>query len=169
MRSMVLTLIADDRPGLVEALAAAVARCGGNWIESRMARLAGQFAGLVRVELPEASRAALEQALESVTGRGVRLQTADGGVTSSEPARLVALELTGADHPGILAGVTRVLALHHVNIEELETECVSAPMSGDRLFRARARLGLPAGLDEATLHADLERIASDLMVDLELR
>ncbi len=47
MADLVLTLIGPDRPGLVEAVAEPIAAHGGNWLESRMAHLAGQFAGIV--------------------------------------------------------------------------------------------------------------------------
>ena len=49
MTDLVLTLIGPDRPGLVEAVAEVVAAHGGNWLESRMARLAGKFAGILRI------------------------------------------------------------------------------------------------------------------------
>ena len=53
--SLVLTIIGDDRPGIVEQLAEEVLDAGANWEESRMARLAGKFAGLLRVSV-EAGR-----------------------------------------------------------------------------------------------------------------
>lgn len=40
MDHLVLTVIAQDQPGLVERLAGCVAKHGGNWLESRMARMA---------------------------------------------------------------------------------------------------------------------------------
>src|SRR4051812_3506563 len=40
---LVMTIIGPDRPGLVELLASLVAEHGGNWLESRMSHLAGQF------------------------------------------------------------------------------------------------------------------------------
>lgn len=55
--SLVITMVAADRPGLVESVAACVADHGGNWVESRMARLAGHFAGVARVTVTAARRA----------------------------------------------------------------------------------------------------------------
>ena len=51
---LVMTIISPDRTGLVEAVARAVADHGGNWLESRMCRLGGEFAGILRVEIPAA-------------------------------------------------------------------------------------------------------------------
>jgi len=50
---LVLTVIGDDRPGLVEALSHVVAEHHGNWSESRMAHLADKFAGIVTVTVPK--------------------------------------------------------------------------------------------------------------------
>jgi glycine cleavage system regulatory protein len=46
--SLVLTVIGDDRPGLVERLSAAIGKHGGNWLQSSMSHLSGKFAGIVR-------------------------------------------------------------------------------------------------------------------------
>ena len=85
---------------------------------------------------------------------------------AAEPTRLTVLEIVGDDRPGIVRQITRALANQGVNVEELSTECVSAPMSGEMLFKARARLGIPARCDVAALRAELEKTAGDLMVDI---
>ena len=53
--TLVMTVIGADRTGLVEAVAKVVAEHGGNWLESRMCRLGGEFAGIVRVAVPKRS------------------------------------------------------------------------------------------------------------------
>ena len=67
MDHLVLTVFAPDKPGQVERIAQCIAEHGGNWLESRMARLAGQFAGIVRIECPCASADALLLAPVSYT------------------------------------------------------------------------------------------------------
>jgi len=62
--------------------------------------------------------------------------------------------------------IARVLARQSVNVEELETECVSAPMSGEMLFKALVRLRIPDACNMAALRVEVEKIASDLMVDV---
>jgi len=168
MTDLVLTLIGPDRPGLVESIAARVAAHDGNWLESRMAHLAGQFAGILRVELPEERMGALRTALGELESHGIRVVAQGGAAAAAGEARAMELELVGQDHPGIVRDVSRVLLGHGVNIEELTTDLTSAPMAGGRLFSARARLHVPPGTDAETLRRDLERIADDLMVDLTL-
>jgi len=168
MTDLVLTLIGPDRPGLVESVAERVTAHGGNWLESRMARLAGQFAGILRAEVPADALEPLKGALQALEGQGLRVMV--GGPETAAPGETTAMELqaVGQDHPGIVRDIARVLARHAVNIEELATDRLSAPMAGGLLFRAQARLHVPAGVDARRLREDLERIANDLMVDLTL-
>ena len=63
LATLVMTVIGPDRPGLVQLLATRVADHGGNWLESRMCRHGGQFAGLLRVEVAEEQSDALRRAL----------------------------------------------------------------------------------------------------------
>jgi glycine cleavage system regulatory protein len=165
---LVLTLIGPDRPGLVEALAEKVAAHGGNWLESRMAQLAGQFAGILRVEVPPANVAPLQAALGALEAQGLRIVALGGAAAPAASVQEIDLEIVGQDHPGIVRDLSLVLLRHGVNIEELTTDRSSAPMAGSLLFGARARLRMPTAVDAARLKDDLEKIAHDLMVDLKL-
>lgn len=171
--SLVITVIGADRPGLVESVAWVVAESGGNWLESRMARLGGQFAGIVRIELPAERETALRAALAGIQEKGVMVTMGGASVAEPEPAapgRTVArLELVGQDRPGIVRQITGVLASHGVNVEELTTGTESAPMSGGLLFRAVLQVSLPAAVKLEAVRSDLEEIAADLMVDVDLR
>ena len=167
MHDVILTLLGTDRPGLVEHVADTVARLGGNWLESRMARLGGKFAGILRVQVPADQVAALVAATERLSLGDLRV-IVETSVSSAVPAavRTVELECVGLDRPGIVRDITRVLAETGANVEEIATDASSAPMSGEVLFRARIRAGIPADADVARLREGLERVATDLMVEL---
>jgi glycine cleavage system regulatory protein len=169
---VVLTLLGPDRPGLVEAVADAIAAHDGNWLESRMAHLAGRFAGILRVQVPPAGLQAMKEALAALEGRGLRIVVEPGGATAAAggPAgtRPMRLELVGLDRPGLVREVSRLLAQQGINVEELSTDRSSAPMSGEMMFRAEARLEVPAAVDVAAVRASLERLAGDLMVEIKL-
>jgi glycine cleavage system regulatory protein len=162
-----MTVIGRDRPGIVETLASVVAAQEGNWLESRMCRLGGEFAGILRVELPAARHDELQIALQNLASQGLTvIAREDSPAPSAEGVRLVFVEIVGHDRPGIVREISRVLADRQVNVEELETECASAPMTGEMLFKAKAHLGLPSGCEAAQLRTALEKIAGDLMVDV---
>jgi glycine cleavage system regulatory protein len=166
---VVLTLLGPDRPGLVQAVADAIAAEGGNWLESRMAHLAGKFAGILRVELPSDRVEPLRTALARLEGRGLRivLETTDAGA-AAPAARVMELELVGLDRPGLVREVSHLLAQQQINVEELTTDRSSAPMSGEMMFHAQARINVPAAVDTAAIRTSLERLAGDLMVEIRL-
>ena len=76
-----MTIIGPDRTGLVESVARVVAGHGGNWLESRMCRLGGEFAGILRIELPAEKRQALIDALQALQGSGLSVVVRPGEVT----------------------------------------------------------------------------------------
>ena len=167
---LVLTLLGPDRPGLVEAVADAIGAHGGNWLESRMAHLAGKFAGILRVELPADQVEPLRAALVALEGRGLRivLEASGSAPETTAPVRAMELELLGLDRPGLVREVSRLLAQQRINVEELVTDRSSAPMSAEMMFKARARLAVPADVDVAAVRAGLERLAGNLMVEIRL-
>ncbi len=162
-----MTIIGPDRTGLVESVARAVADHGGNWLESRMCRLGGEFAGILRVEIPADKKSALLAALQKIPGLNVTVRDAESK-NSPANARQTKLEIVGSDRPGIVREITSALARADVNVEEFSSELVSAPMSGETLFKATARLQLPEGCNLAALKKDLEKIAADLQVDVSI-
>ena len=169
MEPVVITLIGDDRAGLVDAVAGVVAAHGGNWDRSHLAELAGKFAGIVLVQVPASAVDPLLHDLDAIESQGLLAITAERAVTRTESdvASQVTLALIGQDHPGIVHEISRVLAQQGVSIGELETASAPAPQGGN-LFRANAVLELPTGSDIEALRDALEAVAYDLMVDLDL-
>jgi glycine cleavage system regulatory protein len=164
---LVMTIIGPDRTGLVESVARAVADHGGNWLESRMCRLGGEFAGILRIEIPAEKKSQLLGALQKLQANGLQIIVrADVPVSANISGQQTKLEIVGSDRPGIVREITSALARANVNVEEFSSEVVSAPMSGETLFKASARLQLPERCDVAALKKDLEKIAADLQVDV---
>ena len=165
-KSLVMTLIGKDRPGLVQSLSTVVEDHGGSWQASRMVHLDGEFAGLLSIEAPESQIDALESALGRLEGVSVTVnrasedQPTSGGVTQQ-------LEIVGQDRPGIVRRVTERIAALNLNIEELESEVASAPMSAELHFKATAILRATNHEAFTTLRERLEELGADLMVDLK--
>src|SRR5882724_328537 len=164
---LVMTVIGQDRPGLVESVADLVASHGGNWLESRMSRLGGQFAGILRVEVAAEKEEGLVSNLKALSSRGLTVVVqSDRPEVESRVGRVRILEIVGQDRPGIVRQISHALATHGVNVEELQTECASAAMTGETLFKARAKLRVPESADVEKIRQNLEKIASDLIVDV---
>jgi len=169
MAALVITLIGPDRPGLLGLVADVVRQHDGNWLESRMAHLAGQFAGIEQVEVEDDQLDGLIGSLKQLDARGLRFlieHDRDAVAGLPLPGTFVSLSVVGNDRPGIVQEVSRVLATNGVNVEEFDTEISSAPVAGGTIFRADAKLCLPPELTVDQLQNSLERIATDLMVDI---
>lgn len=169
-RALVLTVIGEDRPGLVEALAELISAHEGSWDESRMARLAGHFAGVVQIHLPETHADQLIAALPGLAERGLSVSVVDSdwSLASVDHRRSIRLELVGQDRPGIVREISSALARLGVSVQDLRTGVESAPMSGEPLFRAKAELAPPEDVGVERIRAALEALADELMVDVQL-
>lgn len=171
MEHLVVTVVAPDKPGQVERIAECIADHGGNWLESRMSRLAGQFAGILRLSVPADNRSDLIEALNDLNAHDIRvlLTESSADVDADTQWKPISMELVGNDRPGIVRDITRLLAEQGVNVERLVTNVAPAPMSNEPLFHAEATLGVPLELTLDDLQARLETLADDLMVELVLR
>lgn len=168
MATLTLTVIGDDRPGLVSALSAPVHAHGASWQRSQMSRLAGKFAGIVLVSVPDAQLDALTADLAALEEQGLQVTVQRTDEPAGHAAVRLQLELLGADHPGIVAEVSAALAARDVSIEELVTDVRDAPMAGGTLFEARAVLTAPPSTGTAELASALEGLADELMVEIRL-
>ncbi|MCE4058764.1 glycine cleavage system protein R [Pandoraea sputorum] len=167
--SLILNVIGPDRPGLVNAIADRATAAGANWLESRLANLAGQFAGIIHLQVPDEHTEALTKALHALQTHGLQISVTHAQSAAADPgARALQLDLVGQDHPGIVKEISHVLYTRGISIDELATECVEGSMSGGTLFRATARLHVPASVSTDALREVLESLADDLMVDVEL-
>ncbi len=135
MISLVMTILGPDRPGVVESLSRLVSDSGANWLESRMAHLAGHFAGIVHIEVDPQQADALVDSLRNLDGQGLTvIVQKDSGVPLAAAFAPLLLDVMGNDRPGIVHEVSRVLAEREVNVEEFLTECVSAPCRAANCF-----------------------------------
>ena len=169
MATLVLTAIGDDKSGLVDALSGVVSDHGGTWEKSHMARLAGKFAGIVMVTVPDQNVDPFIADLEPLEAQGlleIAIERAEGEQEPESPR--YTMELFGVDHPGIVHEVSHALAERKINIEELITETESAAMGGGTVFRAHATLRVPPDVSIPELEDSLHRLADQLAVDIEI-
>ena len=170
MPRLVLTVIGDDRAGLVSALADVVTAHDGNWEDSQLAELAGKFAGIVVVGVPAERVDELTAALRGLDGL-LEVTSHPGseeapGSGEDAGSRRLTVDLLGNDHPGIVREVSSVLSRHDLSIETMTTGTREAPMAGGLLFEAHVVVRVPADADAGALRADLERLATELLVDI---
>lgn len=170
LKSLAITLIGADRPGLVSLVSDIAARHGANWLDSHLVNLGGQFAGIVHFHVPTAEVDTLLADFRQLESAGLQLSHAIGTIedASDDTRRVMTLEVTGPDHAGIVQGISVALAELGVSIENFDSRSFSASMSGEALFEAHASLKVPPGTTPDTLYAALESLSDGLMVDIEL-
>lgn len=165
---IIITLFAKDRPGIVQALSDVVLQHQGNWLESSLSRLCGQFAGIVHIEVPVPKKQALLHSFTQMAEQGIHIsvQSNAGIETEDGSVEAVQIMIEANDRPGIVEEIASSLAVQKINVDHMDTEVESASMAGYQLFRAHLFLALPDGLGESELEAALERVSADVMVSI---
>ena len=167
--SLVVTIVGPDRPGIVRAIAERAKRHGANWAASRMASLQDQFAGIVHLQVPTGNAQALADALRALESTGLQVEIARTEARPAPPGRrIVRLELTGVDRPGIVNELSSRLAERGVSIEDLHTEIVDTDDTSEHVFRMVAMLFVPNALRDDELRSALDSLASEMKMDLAL-
>ena len=167
---LTLTVITDDRPGIVEKIAKVVLLNLGSWLESNMSRLAGKFAGVLLVKTSQNNQANLLRDLKELNNEGIKIIAELTNNLNHEPDERYRLNLVGNDRPGIIGALSSILAELNVNVEELCTNCEDAPMSSELLFRASAVISFSGAskVSSALIQEELELLSDDLIIELEL-
>ncbi|QCU89867.1 glycine cleavage system protein R [Thiomicrorhabdus sediminis] len=169
-QSIVISVLGDDKPGLVESLSQLIVEHQGEWVESRMASLAGKFAGILSVSLPKENIESFKTALQNSEKLCLKVMFEDSLASNHGIAsKTYHIELLGQDQPGIIHKISSVLARLNASVDELYTEVVEASMSGEQLFKANIELQVPADVSAALIQQELEHLANELIVDIALQ
>ncbi|MCA0893882.1 glycine cleavage system protein R [Microbulbifer agarilyticus] len=163
----VISIISDDKPGVVEMLSAVVAENGGNWEDSRMAHFAGKFAGIVRLSASAQDSPRLKAALQNLAGADFKLQIEDALAVAADSRQTLQLKLVGNDRPGIVKEISRALAARKINVETLDTRYGSTPWSGEPLFSAECTISVSEDVSIDGLYDELDEIADELGVEID--
>lgn len=162
---LIVSMMTNDRPGLVETLSRIVKEHEGNWLESRMSHLAGKFAGIVHVQVNSGKKDALKTALTQLKAHGWIITIEDSENAQQIEAN-AKLSIVGNDRPGIVKDVAQALAKLDVNVLELNTRFESAAMTAEALFKTHAEINIPKDLELDVVRDALENISNDLMVEI---
>lgn len=165
----IVSFIGDDKPGLVEALSNVIAEHNGNWLHSRLSQLAGKFAGLIEISLPDGGDRQLEEALRALdaSGLSVRVSASDTAHTQSD-LPVLHISVIGPDRPGIVREISAELCRQSINIISMDTELSIAPMSSEHLFEAVIEIETPTGVSASQLYDELDDIGERMTLDIAL-
>jgi glycine cleavage system regulatory protein len=168
--SLVVLVVGPDRPGIVRQIAERAQRHGANWAASRMTSVAGEFAGLVHLEVPRASVQPLTETMRALETAGLRVVVEASDASSAAPPgfRAYELQLVGEDRAGIVSQLTNLLAERGVSIDSLQTDIQRGGAGGRATFRVAASVLVPKSVDVGSLKGELDVLAQKLALDIGL-
>lgn len=166
---VLISFFCDDRPGVIEDLSGTIDDHQGNWLESQLSRLGGQFAGVLQAQIPKANIEETHKSLAALTDKGITASMSVAQDAKPATTEKCHLTLLGPDRPGIVHEFTRALHSAGFNVLSMQTSVETAPMSGEPLFRAETRIELGANsrLDELEWKLDALADAMTLEIDLQ--
>jgi glycine cleavage system regulatory protein len=166
----ILTILTDDKPGIVELVANAIERVGGSWVDSHMQHVHGKFAGVVVVSIGSNMEDALKLSLEKLPGDDIHLQLAWANSTESEKSvsSRKRIHVIGPDRTGIVKEISSAMAERSINLMGLVSECSSTPWTGEPLFQAEAEIDVPAAINFEELIDCLQVIAEELGLEITI-
>ena len=169
-KNIVLTLTGHDKVGIVDNVTSLIAKHGGNVESSRMARLGGEFAMLVLISMAENELGGLDNDFAQLRADGYQVLLMP---TEDEAGKYAGwlpyeIEVTGADHEGIIREIAHQLASQGINIESMDTSATPAPMSGTPLFMMKGIVLVPPKLNFHDWSDALEDIGDRLNVNVSI-
>ncbi|MBL4630615.1 MAG: glycine cleavage system protein R [Paraglaciecola sp.] len=167
MKSIIFTLVGQDKPGLISDLAKTIYDMGGNWLGSNFSHMAGHFAGFVEVDMPKEKHQALIEKL--LKHPDLKIHLLPGITDKPVEQKSVQIDIMGNDKSGIVQEISQILSQFNLNIVKFDSCLESAPNWGGALFKAKATISVAADFDLESLQESLENVANDLMVDIEIQ
>ena len=166
MKSILISVLGDDKPGLLDSLSEIIVSNDGDWIESNMSTVEAKFAGILRVNVPSKNASKLMKELTS-SKLGLQIACEETAPVTFSDFKSYNIELIGQNHVGIINKLSHVLTYElNANVEGIKTEIIDASMSGEQLFKAQITLHLSKSVDERLIKDKLELIADEMMVEI---
>ena len=166
MKSILISVLGDDKPGLLDSLSEIIVSNDGDWIESNMSTVEAKFAGILRINVPSKNASKLMKELTS-SKLGLQIACEETAPVTFSDFKSYNIELIGQNHVGIINKLSHVLTYElKANVEGIKTEIIEASMSGEQLFKAQITLHLPKSVDERLIKDKLELIADEMMVEI---
>ncbi len=164
---LVISVIGDDRPGIVEELSGIILETGCNIEDSRMSVLGSSFAVILLVSGHWDKVSKLETALAGLQReQGLAIMHKRTSARHAQGHLLPYLaEVIGLDHPGIVHELSGFFASRGINIEDMATSSQPAAHTGTPIFAVHITIGVPTQLHIATLREDFIDLCDHLNLD----
>jgi glycine cleavage system transcriptional repressor len=164
---LAVSVIGNDRTGMVHDLSRVITDCGGSIADSRMASLGSEFAMLLLVSGNWHALARIESELsrlaetESLSVNFKRTEP-KGTRTDMLP---YSVDIVSLDQTGIVSGLTGFFASRGIDICEVATRSYAAAHTGAPMFAVQLVINVPGKLQVAQLREEFMDFCDSLNLD----
>ena len=168
LKNFAISVVGRDEPGIIAAITKVLYDVECNLADASMSVLNGNFAMVLVVETPKSlDGARLRHELSLITPRFDVLASVQeinrSAVSSASDAERVLVSVYGSDRPGIVHGVTSLIAASGSNIVDMRTQ----QSSGERpLYLMSIEVEVAAGLDQKMMKQRLDGLAREFQVEV---
>jgi glycine cleavage system transcriptional repressor len=164
---LVMSVLAEDRPGILTDVARAVKECGCNMVECRMTVLGGEFTMLLLVSGNWNTITKLESQLPKLEKRHTITLSARRTTEREARRNLVpyAIDAVCLDQPGIIFNLANFFAEHNIGIADLVTRSYPAVHTGAPMFSVQMAVNIPAELHIGSLREEFMEFCDQLNLD----
>ena len=169
-KSLVISALGNDKPGIVNELSKTILDQGGNISDSRMTVLGGEFAMMLLVT---GSQECIDNIISKLEETGDKLNLTliakETQAQASKQKRLPYLiNVVSMDNPGIVHNISDFLSSRNLNIEEIETKTYPAAHTGTTMFSLDMVISVPASSSVKALRDEFITFCDDLNLDASL-
>lgn len=162
--SLIMTAMGPDRPGVLAKIADTIDAHGGSWFESKVARFAGQFTGILRFDCPDERHDELIKALQLL--ERIEIHVVREVEVPDRVTKRLSFDILGNHRPGLMKQVANAITKTGANIEELVSERERSLRAGQILFRAVGSIEVLEDFDPTKIEDVLHDIGADLTVTI---
>ncbi|MFO6425189.1 glycine cleavage system protein R [Motilimonas sp. KMU-193] len=159
----IATIAGEDRPDLLKLLAGKTHALEGRWLDSKISRLEGQIAGIIKIDIPGENLSALKADFNSIPN--FHVSTSEIKLVTVTECEELELKIEANDRPGIISDITHFLDSKGVAIEHMENHRFGVIGLGSTVFIAEMTLMVPVDMGKDMLVAELEQLSSDFRVE----
>tara|TARA_Y100001970_G_C14235801_1_gene861700 strand:+ start:1566 stop:2084 length:519 start_codon:yes stop_codon:yes gene_type:complete len=166
-KHIIISALGLDKPGIVSEISKTINNSKANIAESRMIKLGGDFSMMILVSTHHENLDLLLKNLNKIND--ITVHTHETKITSFDENELkeANIVLSGTDNEGLVSSLTEKLAEHDINIIEMNTGVMNAPMSGSTIFLLNALISHNKDTLDI-LKEELIQLSEELDVDIVL-
>lgn len=162
MKTLIISFITPDRPGIVDTLSDLIHGHKGNWQKSSLHHISGFFSGVIEIAIADKDIQPLTLELEKLSDFKMHIEQA--GAPEKVAANQLVLELTANDRTGIIQEISSIIHKQNGNLLKLVSTQGSAAHTGQTIFKAKVTLTTNNDID--SMITALENLTDDLVVDI---